>query len=80
MLDSDVNFPILRSLSVRPSEPQDHNASLIQKAGMLMEEAGEKAFCPASISLAASSAAGSGTTLKQPRNSKRQSVLGLSVD
>ncbi|MCL9658522.1 hypothetical protein L2088_27770 [Pseudomonas protegens] len=41
LLDSDVNFPILRSLSVRPSEPQDHNASLIQKAGMLMEEAGE---------------------------------------
>ncbi|QNH80821.1 hypothetical protein GGD92_02385 [Pseudomonas protegens] len=29
------------SPSIRPSEPQDHNASLIQKAVMLMEEAGE---------------------------------------
>ncbi|NBF09783.1 hypothetical protein [Pseudomonas sp. Fl4BN1] len=41
LLDSRVTFPRLRSLSIRPTEPQDHNVSLIQKAGSIMEEAGE---------------------------------------
>ncbi|WP_236187236.1 hypothetical protein [Pseudomonas protegens] len=41
LLDSAVQFPRLRSLAIRPTEPQDHNASLIQKAGTIMEEAGE---------------------------------------
>lgn len=43
LLDTQVSFPILRSLSIRPTEPQDHNISLIQRAGTCMEESGELA-------------------------------------
>lgn len=46
LLDSDVRFPALRSLVISPTEPQHHNASLIQRAGSIMEEGGEIArFC-----------------------------------
>lgn len=41
LLDSDVRLPRLRSLSISPTEPADHNMSLVQRAGSLMEEAGE---------------------------------------
>lgn len=41
LLDSSVRFPRLRSLSIRPTGPADHNASLVQRAGTIMEEAGE---------------------------------------
>lgn len=41
LLDTDVEFPRLRQLYVRPTEPDDHNFSLISKAGAAMEEAGE---------------------------------------
>ncbi|MGG6344951.1 hypothetical protein ACQ5SA_17075 [Stenotrophomonas indicatrix] len=41
LLDSDVRFPRLRSLSIRPTEPADHNMSLVQRAGTIMEEDGE---------------------------------------
>lgn len=46
LLNSDVRFPALRSLVISPTEPQHHNASLIQRAGSIMEEGGEVArFC-----------------------------------
>lgn len=41
LLDSAVNFPRLRSLSIRPTEPDHHNTSLVQRAGTIMEEAGD---------------------------------------
>ncbi|SMR83986.1 MULTISPECIES: hypothetical protein [Stenotrophomonas] len=41
LLDSDVRFPRLRSLSISPTEPADHNMSLVQRAGTIMEEDGE---------------------------------------
>lgn len=41
LLDSDVQFPRLRRVYVRPTEPDDHNFSLISKAGAVMEEQGE---------------------------------------
>lgn len=41
LLDSNVQFPRLRSLVVTPTAPEHHNASLIQRAGSIMEEAGE---------------------------------------
>lgn len=41
LLDSAVRFPRLRSLLVRPTEPADHNMSLIQRVGTIMEEGGE---------------------------------------
>lgn len=46
LLDSDVRFSALRSLAISPTEPQHHNASLIQRADSIMEEGGEIArFC-----------------------------------
>lgn len=41
LLDSAVTFGQLRSLAISPTEPQHHNISLVQKAGTIMEEAGE---------------------------------------
>lgn len=41
LLDTDVHFPALRRVYVRPTEPDDHNFSLIGKAGAVMEEQGE---------------------------------------
>jgi len=41
LLDSNVQFPRLRSLVVTPTAPEHHNASLIQRAGPIREEAGE---------------------------------------
>ena len=50
LLDSPVTFPRLRTLSIRPTRPEDHNHSLIQRAGSIMEEGGEiarfAAKCP----------------------------------
>lgn len=43
LLDTGVHFPHLRSLSIRPTEPADHNASLVQRRGTIMEEAGDMA-------------------------------------
>ncbi|AZC27038.1 hypothetical protein [Pseudomonas sessilinigenes] len=43
LLDSDATFSQLRSLVIRPTEPEHHNISLVQKAGRIMEEAGEVA-------------------------------------
>jgi len=41
LLDSNVQFPRLRSLGISPTAPEHHNTSLIQRAGSIMEEAGE---------------------------------------
>ncbi|MBB1594377.1 hypothetical protein [Achromobacter sp. UMC46] len=41
LLDSGVQFPRLRFLSIRPTAPEDHNTSLIVQAGSIMEEGGE---------------------------------------
>ncbi|AOJ65317.1 hypothetical protein WJ32_22760 [Burkholderia ubonensis] len=41
LLASDARFPLLRSLSIRPTEPADHNASMIVRAGRIMEEGGD---------------------------------------
>ncbi|MEG0184158.1 MAG: hypothetical protein RR704_11975 [Stenotrophomonas sp.] len=41
LLDSAVQFPRLRSLVIAPTAPEHHNASLIQRAGSIMEEGGE---------------------------------------
>ena len=41
LLAADVTFPILRSLVVRPTEPDHHNASLIVHEGTIMEEGGD---------------------------------------
>lgn len=41
LLDSPVTFPQLRALFIRPTAPEDHNASLVQQAGSIMEEEGE---------------------------------------
>lgn len=41
LLDTDVTFPILRSLAIRPTAPHEHNRSQIQRAGAMMEEQGE---------------------------------------
>ncbi len=41
LLDSAVRFPLLKSLAIRPSGQADHNTVLIQRAGTIMEEAGE---------------------------------------
>jgi hypothetical protein len=41
LLDADVTFPILRSLVVRPTEPDHHNASLIVHEGTIMDEGGD---------------------------------------
>lgn len=41
LLDSSVHFPRLRSLSIKPTESADHNISLVQRNGTIMEEAGE---------------------------------------
>ncbi len=41
LLDSNVQFQRLRSLVITPTAPEHHNASLIQRAGSIMEEAGE---------------------------------------
>lgn len=41
LLDSSVQFPRLRSLVITPTAPEHHNASLIQRAGSIMEEDGE---------------------------------------
>lgn len=41
LLDSDVQFPRLRSLAITPTAPEHHNGSLIQRAGSIMEEDGE---------------------------------------
>lgn len=41
LLDSDATFSQLRSLVIRPTEPEHHNISLVQKAGRIMEEAGK---------------------------------------
>ncbi|AOI75412.1 MULTISPECIES: hypothetical protein [Burkholderia] len=41
LLDSDAHFPILRSLYVRPTEPADHNLSMIVRRDRIMQEGGE---------------------------------------
>ncbi|WP_313437988.1 hypothetical protein [Stenotrophomonas sp.] len=41
LLDSQVQFPRLRSLVITPTAPEHHNASLVQRAGTIMEEDGE---------------------------------------
>lgn len=41
LLAADVSFPILRSLYVRPTEPDHHNGSLIAHQGTIMEEGGD---------------------------------------
>ncbi|BBA39621.1 MULTISPECIES: hypothetical protein [Burkholderia] len=41
LLDSDGRFPMLRSLYVRPTEPADHNQSMIVRRGLIMQEGGE---------------------------------------
>lgn len=41
LLDSNVQFPRLRSLVIAPTAPEHHNTSLIQRAGSIMEEGGE---------------------------------------
>ena len=50
LLESAVTFPRLRSLFIRPSRPEDHNQSLVQRGGSIMEEGGDiarfAAKCP----------------------------------
>ncbi|MNX76557.1 hypothetical protein D3C86_1080690 [compost metagenome] len=41
LLDSAVHFPRLRFLSIRPTAPEDHNISMVVRAGRIMEEGGE---------------------------------------
>nr|WP_315847207.1 hypothetical protein [uncultured Achromobacter sp.] len=41
LLDSAVHFPRLRFLSIRPTAPEDHNTSMIVRAGSIMEEGGD---------------------------------------
>lgn len=41
LLDSDAHFPMLRSLYVRPTEPADHNMSMIVRRDLIMQEGGE---------------------------------------
>ncbi|KFG96096.1 hypothetical protein GQ56_0117125 [Burkholderia paludis] len=41
LLDSDAQFPMLRSLYVRPTEPADRNQSMIVRRGRIMQEGGE---------------------------------------
>jgi hypothetical protein len=41
LLDSGVTFPQLRSLSVKPTEPEHHNMSMIQGSGAIMSEGGD---------------------------------------
>ncbi|KML48766.1 hypothetical protein VL15_29390 [Burkholderia cepacia] len=41
LLDSDARFPMLRSLYVKPTEPADHNLSMIVRRDLIMEEGGE---------------------------------------
>ncbi|MGS0891773.1 hypothetical protein ACVBGC_04305 [Burkholderia stagnalis] len=41
LLDTDATFPLLRSLLVKPTEPADHNTSMIVRAGAIMTEGGE---------------------------------------
>ncbi|MDN7427697.1 hypothetical protein [Burkholderia sp. AU45388] len=41
LLDSDARFPMLRSLYVRPTEPADHNMSMIVRRDLIMQEGGE---------------------------------------
>ncbi|RQZ89295.1 hypothetical protein DF053_10245 [Burkholderia cepacia] len=41
LLDSDARFPMLRSLYVRPTEPADHNQSMIVRRDLIMQEGGE---------------------------------------
>ncbi|MDN7932194.1 hypothetical protein QZM52_12980 [Burkholderia metallica] len=41
LLDSDARFPMLRSLYVRPTEPADHNQSMIVCRDLIMQEGGE---------------------------------------
>lgn len=41
LLDSDARFPMLRSLYVRPTGPADHNASMIVRRDLIMQEGGE---------------------------------------
>ncbi|NTX58145.1 hypothetical protein [Myxococcus sp. CA039A] len=41
LLSAEVTFPILRSLSIRPTEPDHHNSSLIVHTGTIMEEGGD---------------------------------------
>ena len=41
LLDTAVTFPILRSLSIRPTELHEHNASMVQRAGKIMAEGGD---------------------------------------
>ncbi|KVG64210.1 hypothetical protein [Burkholderia pseudomultivorans] len=41
LLDSDARFPLLRTLYVRPTEPADHNISMVVRRGAIMREGGE---------------------------------------
>jgi hypothetical protein len=38
LLDSAVSFPRLRSLFIKPTQPQDHNQSLVCASGQILEE------------------------------------------
>ncbi len=41
LLDSQVRFPILRALYVRPTEPDHHNGSIIVREGSILDEGGD---------------------------------------
>ncbi len=41
LLDSPVRFPRLRSLFIKPTQPEDHNQSLVCASGRTMEEGGD---------------------------------------
>ncbi|QEI06234.1 hypothetical protein FXN63_10575 [Pigmentiphaga aceris] len=41
LLRANVSFPILRSLYIRPTEPDHHNSSLISHDGSIMDEGGD---------------------------------------
>ncbi|MGJ7556488.1 hypothetical protein ACSFBI_21055 [Variovorax sp. RB3P1] len=41
LLDSPVTFPRLRSLFIKPTQPEDHNQSLVCANGRILEEGGD---------------------------------------
>lgn len=41
LLDSPVTFPRLRSLFIKPTQPEDHNQSLVCASGRILEEGGD---------------------------------------
>ncbi|MDP9899781.1 hypothetical protein [Variovorax ginsengisoli] len=41
LLDSPVTFPRLRSLFIKPTQPEDHNQSVVCASGRILEEGGD---------------------------------------